>query len=147
MAVVRFSPPCCLKNALSLAFTEDATLHFWDSLAQIMIVSFPQSLNLWEEKKKVNIYIYISQFCLCPFKEKLNLNISLSPCLTVAECISWSVFSLELANGVVMNHPAPWECLLQELKGYDKMINSLWNDPSSPAWRLGVCGFTELDRG
>ena len=25
-------------------------------------------------------------------------------------------------------------------RGYDKMINSLWNDPSSPAWRLASVG-------
>ena len=31
-------------------------------------------------------------------------------------------------------------------RGYDKMINSLWNDPSSPTAAPGVCEFTELDR-
>ena len=105
--------------------------------------SKPESLG---GKKNVYIYIYISQFRLCPLKRNLILKF---PCLLFNSCRMYFMVCLFSGTGKWCCDESP--CSLgmfcsKSSRGYDKMINSLWNDPSSPTAAPGVCEFTELDR-
>lgn len=100
--------------------------------------SKPESLG--GKKKSKYIYISLSQFCLCPLKRNLILTFL---CLLFNSCRMYFMVCLFSGTGKWCCDESP--CSLgmfcsKSSRGYDKMINSLWNDPSSPAWRLASAG-------
>lgn len=84
-------------------------------------------------------------------KGKLHLEISLSPFFKVAECISCSVFSLELANSAVNESPCFWECFAPRVQGWgwvqqdDKQpLEGSLHPPLWGQWPV-ACEFIERD--